>query len=63
MLNQKILINCLLLSQCSGGYKSYFKNVIIPLADNLNTNKVIKKLSKESYTTKYAEMYYQINHQ
>lgn len=44
MSNQRILINCLLLSQCSGGYKSYFKNVIIPLTNNLNLQGVETKM-------------------
>lgn len=56
MSNQRILINCLLLSQCSGGYKSYFKNVIIPLTNNLNLQGVKTKMLipldvKENYTT------------
>src|SRR5690554_1040541 len=36
----RILINGLLLSQCSGGYRSYFKNVIIPLAHSLNEQNI-----------------------
>src|SRR5690554_4048913 len=42
--NTKILINCLLLSQCSGGYRSYFRNVIIPLVYNLNEQNIYARV-------------------
>lgn len=40
----RILINCLLLSQCSGGYRSYFKNVVVPLVSRLNENNIVTKV-------------------
>lgn len=49
----KILINALLLYRCSGGYKSYFINVVIPLLDKLNKENYTAKvlLFKSSYDT------------
>lgn len=40
----RVLINCLLLSQCSGGYRSYFENVIIPLTKKLNNENIFTKV-------------------